>query len=166
MELKIGDKVKLNPKMRDFKWSRAGVSYEEIGIVLRIAKDRESVTIDFPSHPCWKGLEKELIKVCTTTDDLKFADVITLQNGERYVFADGYMFGEGSTYEMWCCKITNHYNDDFDALSGNYEIDIVKIERNGVLIYEREKPREAKEMTVSEISKALGYEVKIVKETK
>lgn len=166
MELKIGDKVKLNPKIQNFKLGRAGVSYEEIGTVLRIAKDREGVTIDFPSHSCWQGLEKELIKVCTTTDDLKFADVITLQNGERYVHADGYMYGEDSIYKMDCAKIIEDYNDDFDALSGDHETDIVKIERNRALIYEREKPREAKEMTVSEISKALGYEVKIVKETK
>ena len=38
------------------------------------------------------------------------------------------------------------------------EYDIVKVEREGQVIYEREDIRE---MTVEEISKALGYEVKV-----
>lgn len=109
-------------------------------------------------------IEKIIMNSLTTTD-LKFADVITLQNGERYVFADGYMCGEGEDYEFDCCKIDDFYDHNFNVLDDGYEKDIVKVERNGVLIYER-KPKKAKEMTVSEISKALGYEVKIIKETK
>lgn len=99
-------------------------------------------------------------KLNITIDELQFADILTLKNGDRYVYADNYMYGETPDCIYDCEEIGDHYDND---LKNNEEQDkdIVKIERAGTIIYERE---EVKEMTIAEINKALGYEVKIVKE--
>lgn len=93
--------------------------------------------------------------------DLQFADILTLRNGERYVVVEDYMCGEGGSYYCDCDTLTEEYNDDLTRKSGAIDNDIVKVERSGEIIYERKE--EVKEMTVEEISKALGYEVKVVK---
>ena len=93
--------------------------------------------------------------------DLQFADVLTLRNCERYVYADDVMRGEKLDYNSDGNTISCWYNDDLTQNEGDRSEDIVKVERNGQVIYERQ---EAIEMTVEEICEKLGYEVKIVKE--
>lgn len=96
-----------------------------------------------------------------TLNDLQFADILTLRNGERYVVADGLMQGEKASYSRDCDEITAWYNDDLTQNEENQDEDIIKVERAGQVIFERE---EVVEMTIAEISKKLGYEVKVVKE--
>lgn len=99
---------------------------------------------------------KELVKF--TKKDIQFGDVITLGNGERYVYAGNALCGEnhgvcdGYSIKAW--------DENLKSTLENKNKDIVKIERNGNVIWERE---EVREMTIEEISKVLGYEVKIVK---
>jgi len=92
--------------------------------------------------------------------DIRFADIVTLRNGERYVYVDGYLYSEkngyGSLIDYWCENLLAYENDE-DA------DDIMKVERAGEVIWERTES-EVKEMTIKEISEALGYEVKVVKE--
>lgn len=110
-----------------------------------------------------KVFERPVNKLVTSLDDLQFADILTLRNGERYVYASGYMCGEDSDYVNDCDEIKEYYRDDlqYDSENRDYKkYDIVKIERKGQIIYERVDVRE---MTVEEISNALGYEVKVVK---
>ena len=109
-------------------------------------------------------VERELELAPITRNDLKFGDILTLRNGDRYVVADGYMYGEDYCYDLDSDKIDLWYNDDLTERENDKEQDIVKVERLDNVIYERKE--EAKEMTVEEISKALGYEVKVVKESK
>lgn len=59
MKFKVGDKVKLNKNIRMFKYNRAGVSYDEIGEIIRVFDDKE-LRVRFPSHNNWCGLEQEL----------------------------------------------------------------------------------------------------------
>ena len=106
-----------------------------------------------------------------TRDNLKFADIITLRNGERYVYAAGYIEGEDTAYVADGDVVEDHYNEDLTKKSENFwytglpeHYDIVKIERAGEVVYQREDNKEPVEMTVAEISEKLGYEVKIVKE--
>lgn len=62
MKLKVGDKVRLNKKVKEFRWGRAGVSYDEVGTITWI--DGDELTIKFPSYGRnWSGLKKELILV-------------------------------------------------------------------------------------------------------
>lgn len=82
MKFKIGDKVKLNKNIKDFRYGRAGVSYEEIGTIIRINKYRN--TVDFPSHASWDGTEEELELAEYTYEDLKKSPIgtkITFENG-------------------------------------------------------------------------------------
>ena len=58
MKFKIGDKVKLNKNIKNFKYGRGLVSYDEIGKI--IETDGKELSVMFPSHNCWAGLEKEL----------------------------------------------------------------------------------------------------------
>lgn len=103
-----------------------------------------------------------------TRNDLQFADIITLRNGERYVYADGYIQGEDISYDADGDEVVCHYNDDLtrDSYYSDKpeDYDIVKVERAGEVVYQRVDNKEPVEMTVAEISEKLGYEVKIVKE--
>lgn len=107
-------------------------------------------------------LENELELVDFTIDDLQFADIVTTRNGKRYVVADGCLYGEDSDNYSDCDTIAEWYNYDLTYFENNKDYDIIKVERDGNVIYER-KETEVKKMTVSEISKVLGYEVEIVK---
>lgn len=62
MKFKVGDKVILNKNIRDFKYSRGFVGYDEMGTIKRIDEYQE-IRVDFPSCDDWSGLEKELILV-------------------------------------------------------------------------------------------------------
>lgn len=86
MKFKIGDKVKLNKNIKDFRYGRAGVSYEEIGTIIEINKYR--YTVDFPSHGPWDGTEEELELVGYTYEVLKKSPIgtkITFETGEVLV---------------------------------------------------------------------------------
>ncbi len=62
MEFKVGDKVKLNKNIKTFYYSRAGVSYDEIGTITEVSN--EILLVNFPSFgKYWRGLKKELILV-------------------------------------------------------------------------------------------------------
>lgn len=58
MKFKIGDKVKLNKKVKDFKHGRGNVGYDEIGEIIDIRGGL--IYIDFPHCRDWKGVEREL----------------------------------------------------------------------------------------------------------
>ena len=95
----------------------------------------------------------------------KFGAIIEFKNGEKYVLADGAIYGENASYE-W--DYNSLCEDDFDGnlrCEDNHDYDIKKITYNNVILFDRNLSKgEAKEMTVAEISEALGYEVKVVKE--
>ena len=78
--------------------------------------------------------------------------------------ADGCMLGEDYDYYCDNDEIEDYYNDDLTRDSDDIDdrqYDIVKVERAGQVIYERET---TVEITIAEISEKLGYEVKVVKE--
>lgn len=59
MKFKVGDKVKLNKNIKQFKWGRGGVDYNDIGTITKISCER--IEIDFPHCSCWCGIENELV---------------------------------------------------------------------------------------------------------
>lgn len=106
-----------------------------------------------------------------TREDLQFADIITLRNSEKYVYADEAIYAEDDDYKADGDVIELCYNYDLTRSSMGFwysgdpkNYDIVKVERSGEVVYQREDNKETVEMTVAEISEKLGYEVKIVKE--
>ena len=105
---------------------------------------------------------EELEGLVINKDDIKEGDIITLRNGDRLLIdADKYVSdlsdeNNNSVYSLDC------YENDMTYRAGNSNYDIVKVERHVEysIVYDKEGVRE---MTVEEISKALGYEVKVVK---
>lgn len=161
MKFKVGDNVKINPKIKEFRYTCGGIDHDEIGKISSINSDGV-IRINFPSAPWWYGLESEIVFAQFTKEDLQFGDILTLRNGEKHVYASGYMYGEDGKYYLDCERVDEYYNDDLTSVESS-DYDIVKVERatKSEVIFERKE--EAKEMTVEEISKALGYEVKVVK---
>lgn len=167
-DLKIGDKVLLKNR-RGKLWNSDGLMDEYIGKIVtinRIFDDRFTIQEDNKKGDFgdWvfncNDIEKKVTDL--KLEDLEFADILTLRNGQKYVLANGHMFGYNGHDDFDCYYVDNAYNDDLTSEDRNSDFDIVKVERYGQAIYEREKA--VKKMTVSEICKELGYDVEIVKE--
>lgn len=122
MKFKVGDRVKLNKNKKTFSYGRAGVSYEEIGIIKNNNKDK--YTVNFPSHSSWDGTEDELVIANYTYEDLKKSPIgtkITFENGTVLVKDEEYYFENVSKSR----DIANLYNlkDNYSSLGK-----IIKIE--------------------------------------
>lgn len=113
----------------------------------------------FTASPEWTRVE---IK---TKNDLKAGDIVTLRNGDRLVFRD---YDYDNFVDL--SDENDNYISDLDDITDNFrydgncrENDIVKVERaiNYQTIF-----KDIHELTVEEISKILGYDVKIVKNHK
>lgn len=91
-----------------------------------------------------------------TKADLQEGDIVTDREGCKSLYSNGSFIG--NTMDLW--GVTEDLKDK-DGESNN---DIVKVERPIKLetVFERKEP-EVIEMTVEEISRALGHEVKVVK---
>lgn len=61
MRFKVVDKVKLNRNIKKFEYGKAGVGYDEIGIITLIMENGY-IFVDFPNQS-WGGLEQELVLV-------------------------------------------------------------------------------------------------------
>ena len=180
IKIKVGDKVLLKNE-RGIDWNGSGLMDKYIGEVVTVSdvfgiageffNIEEDVDYDKFFRDKWVFGIDDIERIVTEfkLDDLQFADIVTTRNGERYVVANEGMFGEKDGYWLGSEYIPNFYKQDlkYDSnLEGNRIYDIVKVERSGQVIWERsEEEKEVKEMTIAEISEALGYEVKVVKET-
>ncbi len=158
MKFKVGDKIIRNKKVNYYDITTKGW----IGTVIETNENYFNAKgLDGDKYLFLKYEDFDLYNVIKTKGNLQFGDIITLRNGERYVFADNCIFGEDSGYCRDADDIFLWHNDLI--YDGNSDYDIVKVERAGNVIYEREENK-VKEMTIAEISKELGYEVKVVKE--
>lgn len=180
IKIKVGDKVLLKNE-RGIDWNGSGLMDKYIGEVVTVSdvfgiageffNIEEDVDYDKFFRDKWVFGIDDIERVMTdnfTLNDLQFADIVTTRNGERYVVADNTLFGEKDGYWLDDGYIPNFYRQDLKYDSNceeNRIYDIVKVERAGQVIWERpEEEKEVKEMTIAEISEALGYEVKVVKE--
>lgn len=113
-------------------------------------------------------LEKD--KIVFTKDDLKDGDVVTLRNGCKLVFCNGFfeevLGNEDNTDLDGAFDLTDDLRYDSDCLYTDEETDndIMKVERptQYKIMYERKE--EVKEMTLAQVCEELGYNVKIIKE--
>ena len=165
-DLKVGDKVLLKNK-RGKHWNDEGKMDHYIGKIVTIKSLDSYFTIeedDGENTPSYWAFSYEDIERKITEfikNDIVFGDILTLRDSYRYVIADGQMWGEDRGYNKAGCTLDVWYNDDLTHDEGDIDQDIMKVERSGQIIYERQ---DAREMTIKEISEKLGYEVKIVKE--
>lgn len=166
-DLKVGDKVLLKNKRGD-GWNSEGKMDHYMGRVVTIDemndgdfKIKEDDGNNDPLKWCFDYDDIELKVNCLELNDLQFADILTLRNGQRYVIANDHMFGYYDDDDFDCDYLKYKFNNNLTSASIDTSFDIIKVERYGQVIYEREA---AKKMTVSEICKKLGYDVEIVKE--
>jgi len=167
-KFKVGEKVRVKKELKtNSKLVIQDSMYDFCGKIATITEVRNISDDVYERYRiagcCWAFTREMFEKLTIELNGIQFADIITLRNKQKYVVADNCLYGEDSCYIADCNSLdSENYNDDLTSIEdSNY--DIVKIEREGQVIYERE---EIKEMTVEEISKALGYEVKIVKDKK
>lgn len=109
----------------------------------------------------WTFTDSMLEDIFRTIDDLQFGDILTLKNGEKYVFADGTIYGEDCLNDCDCYEVEDYYKDNLTREDDEHKYDITKVEREGQVIYERE---EILEVTMKEVCEKFDQEVKIVKE--
>ena len=116
--------------------------------------------------------EKDMNKF--TKKDLKNGDVVKFKNGETaiavvdigtFVFKDGYLKFDDVAYDLTYSSCIQ--GDKYTVIavrrptrSSECHLDLFKVEL-GQLVFER---KEVEEMTLEEVCKALGKEIKIVKE--
>lgn len=91
-----------------------------------------------------------------TKSNLQEGDIVTDREGCKSLYSNGNFVGKTLNIK-WL-------TDDLKDIDGESDNDIVKVERPIKLetVFERKEP-EVIEMTVEEISRALGHEVKVVK---
>lgn len=160
MKFKIGDKVKLNKNIKDFRYGRAGVSYEEIGTIKGVKKD--TYTVGFPSHSSWDGTEEELELAEYTYEDLKKSPIgtkITFEAGAVLVKDEENYFENVNR----CREIANLYNlkDSYSDLGK-----IIKIEEpeyKKVYEYKPEILDEAEKRYLRNVVRPFKDKVKYVK---
>lgn len=61
-KFKIGDKVKLNPEISDFKYGRGKVTYDEIGEIIKLV-GVDDYYVEFPYHEHWHGRGNDVVLV-------------------------------------------------------------------------------------------------------
>lgn len=163
MKYKTGDKVRVRKDLEEYK--RYGCNTFVSDMKSFLGKKLTITRIDCHDYKVkeneWSWTDEMFEDYLEMNiDDLQFGDILSLRNGEKYVYADGHMYGEKGEYCGDARTVTVWYNKDLTQNESDKNEDIIKVERSGQVIYEREDVRE---MTVEEISKALGYEVKVVK---
>lgn len=86
-KFKVGDKVKLNKLVGNFKYGKGRVNFKAIGKIIGITENNEYY-VDFPLCGCWHGREKELelVKGEYNYEDLKKAPI-----GTKLIFKNGYL---------------------------------------------------------------------------
>ena len=109
-----------------------------------------------------------LERIIKDKKDLEEGDIVTLRNGDRLIYAPDNFCDFADLSENNCNSLTDltDLKDDltFDGIDRDRNNDIVKVERPVSYYTAFEREDKAREMTVEEISKELGYEVKVVKE--
>lgn len=170
MKFKVGDRVKATTN--NYVYTTKEMNWE--GIVTEThsdyfeAKTTHSILKSVIGHS-YNALEYEDFEIAKEFRkyDLQTGDVVTLQNEEKLIYVrelDNFFDisddNDNSLSDVSDLKddLTHKYDD---------ESNIIKVERpNYFIVYERlkEVKEDVKEMTLEEVCKELGYEVKIIKE--
>ena len=161
---KVGDKVRIIDS------GDTGASVEDIGVIEHIDDDDlpYKVRIDLRNDYWYfrRNQIEHIENIIKNKNDLKVGDIVTLKNGDRLLVHTDEEFLDmlDKNYNSICDF--DDINDDLTYVGDNRDYDIIKVERpfEYETVYKTEN--KVREMTVDEISKALGYEVKIVKEEK
>jgi len=153
MRLKIGDKARV---------IKTGSHCQKIGTIVTITEvNNINYRAECPDMKLWYFHEDELKLMVFTKSDLKDGDVVTYRDGEKRIVCGNIRELKG--FNNIGGMSLSDYNQDLIDMDENSDLDIIKVERPSQYqeLFRRE---EKKEMTIKEIEKKLGYEVKIIKE--
>lgn len=113
----------------------------------------------FRPYPIWFS------ETISEKEELKEGDIVTLRNGDRLVYIPNNCCCFTDLCDSYCNDLfdLNDLKDDLTYNGDDRDSDIVKVERpvQTEIVFERKDL--AREMTIEEISKELGYDVKVVK---
>ena len=168
-KFEVGDRVRIldgrnNPK-RHLEWLDEMDKYiGEVHIVERI----DSCDYRLSDLGYIMFAEEWLVPAEFTKHDLKEFDIVEFRNGSKTCVVNDFVFGQlsigGFSAVTWLDDLTDNGTDIYDIMKVYRPTDSLPLDKSKwkdlPLIYER---TEVKKMTVEEISKALGYEVKVVK---
>lgn len=161
-----GKKVRVKNNLRNIEDFRGGLtpSMEEfegkIVTITNVYDDKVHIKEDDDGY-VWDLRAFE--ELSFNKGDIKEGDIITLRNGDRLLVDADKDLQDLSEENDNSVASLYVYRDDMIHCCGDKDYDIVKVERpvEYSTVYDRKE--EVREMTVEEISKALGYEVKVVK---
>ena len=178
MEFKVGDRVRIKSWEQmekefgmEFDWiaCKCGFSREMRHLCGRTATilaidncfhDVKLINWSDDSGGIYWSISTDMIELVDTSkftkSDLQEGDIVTDREGCKSLYSNGNFVGKTLNIK-W-------FTDDLKDIDGESDNDIVKVERPIKLetVFERKEP-EVIEMTVEEISRALGHEVKVVK---
>lgn len=170
MKYKVGDKVRIVKNV----WGYASRKPIGIGDICVITECNEEYgypySLDKHTHLLWCDEELELMEDNNmfTKADLKDGMIVEYADGGRRLVINNDLIGDSShcSLENFDYDLTHPFMDELDInkvyrYKARNGFDCLLADWNLELIWERHT---AKEMTVAEIEKALGYSVKIIKE--
>ncbi len=167
MQFKVGERV-IVEKSNVSSWKYNG----KTGVIDAVDMGYEfpyHIEMDDGSSPSWCTV-KCLVEDTEmfTKADLKDGMIVEYRNGTRRLVLNGKFMGKNffAYIDDYCNDLTNPFEIERDIVKV-YESDgniLDKLFKDGFLklIWERQTP--AKEMTIAEIEKVLGYPIKVVKE--
>lgn len=127
--MRVGTRVKLNPNLHDhdFRYTQGPVRHGEIGRIISIVGDK--ITVNFPSHNSWNGLESELIlaNAATEEDNIHCSICGELITGD-YEEVDGdpictECFGDNYCYCDVCGRVESNDNINYVESDEKYVCD-------------------------------------------
>lgn len=160
MKFKVGDRVRFTKEMKE---SNHNPKVKFDNIIRKIVKISDvwsckKIELDGLPRNIFDEFELELVDTSKfTKSDLQEGDIVTDREGCKSLYSNGNFIGKTLNIK-WL-------TDDLKDIDGESDNDIVKVERPIKLetVFERKEEPKVREMTVEEISKELGYEVKVVK---
>ena len=169
--MKIGQKVRIVDKPSEIKHFNGGsfLDMDEYGGKVVTISNLFENTANVEEN-CYTWDLRALKPLEFKLDDIAIGDIITLKNGDKLIYVGDEQFTDLNDKNNNPITEISDFNDNLEYYDygdvHEEDNDIIKIERPLQYSIEYERNEEIKEMTVEEISKALGYEVKIVKEKK
>lgn len=171
---KVGDKVKIKDDlevsadyeccivvsyMLPFRGQTVTISGIDYYGCYRIEEDKKRWAW---TDEMFEGLAPETFKL----SDIEFADVITFRNGNRCVYTYGHVFTEDKYDGFDECELAEYFTENLKCCYGDdddYDYDIVKVERAGQVVYERNE--NVLEVTMEEVAEKFGVDnIKITKD--
>ena len=172
-KFKVGDKVRIVKKV-DGNYGAAlwvlpmDKTIGNIGTVIEITPKGENTfyKVDVENES-WNYWEDSLRKVEFTCDDIREFDIVELDNGQllQIIYDCAYenLSISGYTIEDWDKSLKNRVLPERNIVKVYRPTNSIPTDRSKwkdlPMIWDRE---EVKELTVAEISKILGYKIKVV----